>query len=318
MIVHVDDFLLGGTDWFHKNILAKLHGLFIVGLTESKAMKYLGVNIIQSENGVSLSMDEYIESVMPVDIDLSCSVDKRKLLSLSENHDFRHLIGQINWCATQLRMDICFSNCQLSNASKPSISDLLYANKVVKTLRSNTLSILFSPLQGKVLTICLFSDASFANLPSGGSQGAYAIFLVDELGYANIVSWQSRKVRRICNSTMSAECLAAVDAVKAGVLLKHLISDFLCWESINMRLITDNKSLVQAVNSVTPVDDKRLRIEIAMLQESLERKEFSGIYLIPSENNVVNGLTKQGASCITLLNVLSGKMRFNFELNYFE
>ena len=163
----------------------------------------------------------------------------------------------------------------------------------------------------------MFSDASFGNLPSGGSQGAYVVFICDKSGNANVVSWQSRQVRRVCNSTLSAECLAAVDAVKAGVLLKHLICELLCLDTVDMRLITDNKSLVQAVNSVTPVEDKRLRIEIAMLQESLARKEFSGVYLVPSKNNVANALTKQGASCQTLVDALSGKMHYDYSANYF-
>ena len=71
------------------------------------------------------------------------------------------------------------------------------------------------------------------------------------------------------------------------------------------------------MNSVTPVEDKRLRIEMPMLQESMARKELSNIYLVPSKNNVANALTKQGASCKTLLDVLSGKMRYDFSVNRF-
>ena len=297
LIVHVDDFLFGGTAAFHKNVIAKLYDLFLIGQTESIGMKYLGIDVVQNNSALSMSMDEYIEGIAPVSINSSSCTDKHKLLSDSENREFRHLIGQINWCATQVRLDICFVNCQLSNASKPTLNDMLIANKPVKHLRSTSLSVVFSPLQGDQMTIAVFSDASFGNLPSGGSQGAYAIFIVDKCGTANILSWQSRKVRRVCNSTLSAECLAAVDAVKAGVLLKRLISDMLCWGDVDMRIITDNKSLVQAVNSVTPVEDKRLRIEIAMLQESLQNKEFSNIFLVPSKHNLANALTKQGASC---------------------
>lgn len=317
MIVHVDDFLFGGTDFFLKNVISKLHELFVVGLVESSGMKYLGIDINQQENTIYMSMDEYIETVVPVELESSRCMEKECLLSTSENRDFRHLIGQINWCATQVRMDICFSNCQLSNASKPTIFDMLNANKVTKQLKSCSLSIVFSSLNCEGLALCVFTDASFGNLPSGGSQGAYVVFIVDKLGNANVLSWQSRKVRRICNSTLSAECLAAVDAVKAGVLLKHLVCEILCCNIIDMQLITDNKSLVQAINSVTPVEDKRLRIEIAMLQESMERKDFSAIHLIPSKNNMANALTKQGASCKTLINVLSGKMKYDHARNYF-
>lgn len=318
LIVHVDDFLFGGTDVFMNDVVSKLYNLFVVGVSESSSMKYLGIDVKQTDLGIHMSMDEYIETIIPVAIDSFRRDEKHMALSLSEVDEFRHLTGQINWCATQVRLDVCFTNCQLSNASKPTVNHLLIANKSVKNLKSTSLSIRLSPLQGDDLSICVFSDASFGNLPSGGSQGAYVAFIVDKLGNANILSWQSRKVRRVCNSTLSAECLAAVDAVKAGVLLKHLVSELKCWTNIDMNIITDNKSLVQAINSVTPVDDKRLRIEIAMLQESMERKEFENIYMVPSKHNLANALTKQGASCVVLNNVLSGKMRYNHDLHYFE
>ena len=86
-------------------------------------------------------MDEYIESIMPLQVR---NEDKSKCLEKSEYNEFRQLIGQVNWCATQIRVDICFNNCRLSNATtKPCISDLLFANKTVKCLKSTDLSIVF-------------------------------------------------------------------------------------------------------------------------------------------------------------------------------
>ena len=66
LIVHVDDFLFGGTDSFHKNVIAKLHDLFLVGLTESNGMKYLGIDVVQNNSALSMSMDEYIEAIAPI------------------------------------------------------------------------------------------------------------------------------------------------------------------------------------------------------------------------------------------------------------
>lgn len=317
IIVHVDDFLFGGTDYFLTNVISKLHRLFVVGLVESCGMKYLGIDVKQKESTIYMSMDEYIETVMPVAIAPNRSSEKESVLSLHEKQEFKRLSGQINWCASQVRVDVGFSNCQLSNAVNPTVHDLISANKATRQLKSFPLTIAFSPLDCRKLTLCMFSDASFGNLPSGGSQGAYVIFIVDQSGKANVLSWQSRKVRRVCNSTLSAECLAAVDCLKAGILLKHLINELLCCDISDSRLIVDNKSLVQAVNSVTPIEDKRLRIEMAILQESLARKEFSNISLVPSKNNVANALTKQGASCQILLEALSANMRFDFSVNYF-
>ena len=171
IVAHVDDFLFGGDEMFHNDIILQIRRIFVIGLEESKGMKYLGLEINQVDSGIHLSMDEYIESIMPLQVR---NEDKSKCLEKSEYNEFRQLIGQVNWCATQIRVDICFNNCRLSNATaKPCISDLLFANKTVKCLKSTDLSIVFSPMSGNRITLLVFCDASFANLPSGGSQGAY-------------------------------------------------------------------------------------------------------------------------------------------------
>ena len=317
IIIHVDDFLYGGDVMFHETIVQSIKARFIIGLHESKDMKYLGLDIKQSTSGIVLTMDDYIESIGLVKISLS--EDKSRLLYGAEIQDFRHLIGQINWCATQVRVDVSFSNCQLSNStSKPSVGDLLLANKTAKSLKSSDVSIVFTPLVGDEMKLLVFSDASFANLPSGGSQGAFVIFLADALGNANIVSWQSRKVRRVVKSTLCAECLAAVDAVNAAMFIKELVCTITCWKDVQIKLICDNKSLVQAVKSVTPVDDKRLRIDIAILQESLEKGELEDIHLVPSAQNLANVLTKQGASSKTLIETISGSKSFVYAENCFS
>ena len=116
---------------------------------------------------------------------------------------------------------------------------------------------------------------------------------------------------------MSAECLAAVETVNSAVFLKELISELGCWKSVNIIVVSDNKSLVQAIDSVTPVDDKRLRIHISILQECLERKTIDKFCFVPSVKNMANALTKQGASCKQLLSVLNGKLKFSFSENVF-
>ena len=168
------------------------------------------------------------------------------------------------------------------------------------------------------MKLLVFTDASYANLPSGGSQGAYVIFLSDCHGNANIVSWQSRKVRRICNSTLSSECLAAVEAVGSAVFIKQLIVEMKCWKSVDILVLCDNKSLIQSIMSVSPVEDKRLRVDIASLQESLQNKEVEDIRYVPSTENLANALTKQGASSKALIDAVCGKKRFNYSKNCFE
>ena len=76
--------------------------------------------------------------------------------------------------------------------------------------------------------------------------------------------------------------------------------------------------MLHAVKSVSPVVDKRLQIDIAILQEALENKEVGDICYVPSDENLANALTKQGASSRTWIEVLSGCKKFQYSKKYFE
>ena len=168
------------------------------------------------------------------------------------------------------------------------------------------------------LCIVCFADASFGNLPTGASQGAYIIFLVDKTGRANLISWQSRKLKRVCTSTLSAEALAAIEALNASIFFRELLIEVLGVKNISLRALTDNKSLTDTIELLTVVEDKRLRIDIASLRESIQNDYVEGLYWVPSALNLANPLTKQGASSTYLIDVLNHNMRFDFQSNIFK
>ena len=66
-----------------------------------------------------------------------------------------------------MRLDISFENCQLGNCAKPTVKDLIRANKAVSKLKSNELCVVFDSFAdlGNISVVC-FSDASFGNLVS--------------------------------------------------------------------------------------------------------------------------------------------------------
>ena len=170
-----------------------------------------------------------------------------------------------------------------------------------------------------IISLVCYSDASFGNLVSGHSQGAYVVFIVDKYGRANVLSWQSRKIKRVCNSTISAECLAAVEAVNASIYLKTLVKEMIGAKCTNLkvRLVVDNKALLDAISSKSSVEDKRLRIDISLLRECISNKDINGIYWVASHDNLANALTKQGASHSKLIEALNGQCKFDFSKNIF-
>ena len=74
---------------------------------------------------------------------------------------------------------------------------------------------------------------------------------------------------------------------------------------------------MENASSITLLEDKRLRIEMAILRESIQNGEIEKIVWISSKDNVANSLTKQGASTRYLVDVLLNNLKFDYERNLF-
>ena len=122
------------------------------------------------------------------------------------------------------------------------------------------------------LRVAVYEDASLGNLPDGGSQAGYLVFLVDSEGIVALIAWQSHKIRRVVRSTIASETLAMSDAMDAGILIASMWKELVGPQcNVIVEGITDCYSLFDAVNSTKLVSDKRLRIEMAMLRQMQER-----------------------------------------------
>ena len=165
--------------------------------------------------------------------------------------------------------------------------------------------------------IVVYSDASFANLMDGGSQGGYVIFLQGETGKYLPISWQSKRIKRVVKSTLAAETLAMVDAAEAAVYYRKFLLDLLgLCDSIRVVPIvccTDNSSMYDAVHSSTQVQDKRLRIEIAILREMLNKCEITRMTWVESERQIADSLTKKGVPSFKVLGYFSEPKEALFE-----
>ena len=126
------------------------------------------------------------------------------------------------------------------------------------------------------------------------------------------IAWQSRKVRRVVKSTIAAESLAALDAAEMTVFLVSVLKDILKNDRCDSHVVCDNRSLVDSVYSSTNLEDRCLLLDVSVLRDMIEKQLLTGVHWVPSDNQLADCLTKQGAADHKLLNVLNNKLKFDF------
>ena len=131
------------------------------------------------------------------------------------------MAGQLNWVSTQTRPDMAYAASVVSSSIKDAtVRDIITANKFIKILKSKDVVLSFPKIDNisKVALIC-FSDASFANLKCGGSQGGPLVFLEGNDRKYMLLAWQSRKLKRIVKSTLTAETLALEEVIEVAYMM---------------------------------------------------------------------------------------------------
>ncbi|CAG2237353.1 unnamed protein product [Mytilus edulis] len=263
LAVHVDDFLWAGTNLFETEIISKIREKFSVGKEASESFKYLGLGLSHADDKIILSQTDYVEVLKTVSIDRKRPNDSQ--LSSVEQTVLRSKVGQLLWLAKQTRPDIAFDIAMIASKLKTStIEDFKRVNKLLRKVRNDPVSLHFKEL-GEHVELLLYTDASFGNLPDGGSQGGFVIMLLGENGKINPITWQSKKIRRVVRSTLASEALALADGIDCATSLATLYNELVfnkCTTEggITVRCVIDNKDLYEAVRSKKNVTEKRLRL----------------------------------------------------------
>ena len=220
----------GGSKLFEETIISKLRHTFDISKEDSTAFKYIGIDLQQnSDKSVNINQASYVNSINPILIDSSRQLDKNDLITKEEKRQLRGAIGQMNWISGISRPDISFNVCEAStNLKYANVESLSQMNKIIRNVKNISSCIKVPKFTNiKDFKLCVYSDASFANLPEGGSQGGHIIFLVDDQNNSCPISWHSTKVKRVVKSTLAAETLALVDGADNAVLLSKLLAEFI-------------------------------------------------------------------------------------------
>ena len=195
------------------------------------------------------------------------------------------------------------------------VEDLIRATKKVSWLKDINSFITFPKLNKESeLMIVVFTDASLGNINEGtGSTWASIIWLMDHSGSCCPITWNAHKIKCVVRSTLAAEALSLEEGLEASFYYREMLENILGLKprSIIIEAYVDNKSVIEAILSTRMVEDNRLQVDIAAIQESLKIQDVNRIQWVPGHLQLANAMTKQGASAsgFNLLRVLqSGKM----------
>lgn len=132
----------------------------------------------------------------------------------SEKDAARAAIGSL--MAKEARPDAgAVASLCASSLSKLKVQDMLDLNRRIKGVKDSAdLKIKIQSTPINHLCWGVVTDASYANVANGKSQGAYAVIayhrdmVLTGTGTCNLMHWRSGKIHRVVNSTLAAETQA--------------------------------------------------------------------------------------------------------------
>jgi hypothetical protein len=284
---------------------------FPVGAEAVGEFHYLGMSVqtIFDAHGfvdhVTIDQNHYIAKLQVVPVGASTS----HVALNDEMHGlFRGLVGKLLWVSGQSRSDIAFEVNQLSLAlCNPKGSDLAAANRVVEYLQRVQFPLIFRKLVGSPWLV-VYSDASFGTGERCTSTQGFLLFLGGSVGMSvNLVSWASRKIKRVVRSTFAGELLAVCDGVDRAALCRTVCQEVCAVRNVPLTVRTDCMSLVDCVYQHKQVTEKRLLIDVMVLKGLVETGELESLVWVDSAHQHADALTKR-MSANSLLRVLATGM----------
>ena len=169
------------------------------------------------------------------------------------------------------------------------------------------------------MSFVAFHDAGWASRPDGSSQGGYMIMACNQRlldgqdSQISLIEWKSWKLKRVCRSSLSAECQAMAEALDNLNFTRFFWEILLGKSTIHTRvdqdeelskapkaaLVTDCKGLFDSVNRSQSaglgLSEKRTAIEVLSIKQICS---MSNVILkwVNSDRQLADILTKQGVS----------------------
>uniref|UniRef100_T1IHB9 MBD domain-containing protein n=1 Tax=Strigamia maritima TaxID=126957 RepID=T1IHB9_STRMM len=203
---------------------------------------------------------------------------------------FRNLVGSLMFLATRTRPDILYSTIFLSQFNnKHSLKHVKCLMQVLQYV-VNTKEYCIDLAHCKDEKISLFSDASWAtDLVACKSFGGYFVFIG-----GTVVSWGCKKQSVVACSSMEAEYIALLHAVRESYWIGCMFENCTLFSKINTPIMhSDSLSSIQfTTNDVENTKTKHIRIRYHFLRDWFKHEYFK-LMKVPGKWNAAYIFTKR-------------------------
>ena len=152
------------------------------------------------------------------------------------------------------------------------------------------------------------TDASNKSVSQLFAVGGYVIMLVNKVtNRAAVLTWASKKINRVCLSSLAAETLSLQKLAGNMFFVRHILKQMFGDKADNIPglAITDNQDLFSCVHNLKACEDKRLLADIISIKQAIaEDKTITELRYVPKEVMIADCLTKTGKTGDDLLQVV--------------
>ena len=307
---HVDDSATMSDKKTCENVQNFMSKHFKYGESKGLPCRYLGNNISKVDGDIRMNQDHYVDTLEVPDISEVSNVKRDEILPDKFQSVFRSLASKLNMLAMNSRPDIMFDakllTTKYGSATK---RDLIKAIKTIKRVKEESTELTLPDI-GDIDDWILVgvTDASNKSLNNVFSVGGYVIMLVNKkTSRASVLTWSSKKIDRVCNSSFAAETMSlgkmAGNMFFVREILKQMFGEKA--EKIPGLALTDNQDLYSCVHNLKPCEDKRLLADIIGIKEAIAvDKTITELRYISKDDMISDCLTKTGKLGDDLLRVV--------------
>ena len=332
LATHVDDFIVAwrlADEQAAEKLESMKRKLRLKDVRGGSQATYCGKLVQIFEDRFCVSQPKALDDLEEVDISSQRQTEIDSKLTAPELTTYRSIWGQLSWLALQTRPDLAVeTNLVAQRTEKATVGDLKVLNTLVRkalATRDRGLTIPRNRIDLQQAHIVYYGDSAFANAEGCKSQFGILGCLVSDVtkfvaGYVSlgfILAWHSATVKRVVRSTLAAEAYAVSEATEHAELLRYLLSEVYFGSDVlksleesepkyPVTIVTDSHNLYANLpKDLTSIADKRLRIVIAMLRQTLVGRQFTELLWIRTIQMLADALTKVGISPDALVHAMN-------------